>query len=303
LLYVLDSDENVAALHIDDLAAPIAPGTNLIGKVGIDQSTPNANEVVIKSGTVTMLTNALPVGSNAIGKIITPSFSASDSLQRPANTTPYAVNKSINCSVAVTAMSYTLKVVTLTAANTFAVGDRITVAGVNTGFTATNIDGNWTCKSGTNATTVVFDVTNQPTGTTPQTVSAGTIAKCFSFDVAGVVGGGVIISSISVTLPGAVMTGAVRCYVYTVQPSVLVDQATFTLLSANDIYRKDYFDLYPVTEGSGSDVTFASVRLWEIFKCEAADTRLYIRLAAEGAGTPASAGVVTLRITGVQLLG
>ena len=47
----------------------IAAGTNLIGKVGIDQVSANANEVVIKSGTVTAvtaITNALPAGTNAI---------------------------------------------------------------------------------------------------------------------------------------------------------------------------------------------------------------------------------------------
>jgi len=247
--------------------------------------------------------DALPAGTAAIGKVITPTFGVSDSVTRPANATPYAANNSINCSVAVTAMAYTLKVVTLTAANAFAVGDRITVAGVNTGFTATNIDGNWVCGAGTNATTVVFTVTNQPTGTTPQTITVGTIAKAMSFDVGGVVGGGIILSRISVCLPGVGMTGAIRVWVYTAQPTVLVDRATFTLLVANDAYRREYYDLYPITEGSGSDMTFASKPMWEEIKCEAADTRLYVRLAAEAAGTPASAGVVTVRLSGVQLLG
>jgi hypothetical protein len=50
----------------------ISAGTNLIGKVGIDQVSANANEVVVKSGTVTAvtaITNALPAGTNAIGKL------------------------------------------------------------------------------------------------------------------------------------------------------------------------------------------------------------------------------------------
>lgn len=50
----------------------IAAGTNLIGKIGIDQVTANANEVVVKSGTVTAvtaLTNALPAGDNNIGNV------------------------------------------------------------------------------------------------------------------------------------------------------------------------------------------------------------------------------------------
>jgi hypothetical protein len=245
----------------------------------------------------------LIAGTAAIGKVITPSFSTSDSVTRPANVTAYAANKSINCSVAVTAMSYTLKVVTLTANNAFAVGDHITVAGVNTGFTVTNIDGNWICKAGTNATTIVFDVTNQPTGTTPQTISVGTVAKCLSLDIAGVNGGAIILSRLSVALPGVGMTGAIRAWIYTVQPTVLVDQATFTLLAANDTYRKSYVDLYPITSGTGSDVCFAEWRGWEVIKPEATDTHIFLRLEAMAAGTPASAGVVTVRGAGVQLLG
>ncbi len=49
----------------------LTAGTNLVGKVSIDQVTANANEVVVKSGTVTAvtaITNALPAGTNLIGK-------------------------------------------------------------------------------------------------------------------------------------------------------------------------------------------------------------------------------------------
>ncbi|MCX6786837.1 MAG: hypothetical protein NTU85_03450 [Candidatus Kaiserbacteria bacterium] len=251
---------------------------------------------------------ALPAGTAAIGKIITPGFSVSDTLTRPANATPYAANKSINCSLTVTAVSYVAltKTVTLTCnGHPLAVNDRITVVGINAaGTTFTNIDGNWVV-SAADANTFSFVVASTPTGTTPQTglTVAGAVAKCLSFDVGGVAGGSVIISRISVALPGVAMTGAVRAWLYTTQPTVLADQVTFTLLVANDAYRKDYFDLYPVTEGSGSNGTFASARVWETFKCEAADTRLYLCLAAEAAGTPANAGVVTARIAGVQLLG
>ncbi len=55
--------------------ASIATGTNIIGRVGIDQATANANEVVVKSGTVTTvttltgITNALPAGTNLLGKV------------------------------------------------------------------------------------------------------------------------------------------------------------------------------------------------------------------------------------------
>jgi len=294
----------LAAILAKIIAGPAteAKQTALQALVGEVQANPTQNTLLARvkdllSGIV------LAAGANAIGKTITPSFSVSDSVTRPANTTAYAANKSINCSVAVTAMSYSGLTVTLTANNAFAVGDRITVAGVNSGFSATNIDGNWICKTGTNATTVVFDVLIQPTGTTPQTVSAGTIAKCMSLDLAGVAGAGVIISRISVALPGVGMTGSVRLWGYSAQPTVLVDQATFTLLVANDAYRRFYVDLYPVTSGSGSNMNFTEWVGWMVYKPEAADTRLYLRLETLAAGTPASAGVVTVRASGVQLLG
>jgi hypothetical protein len=76
-----------------------------------------------------------------------------------------------------TVMSYATKTVTLTANNDFNIGTRIKVAGINSGYTVTNIDGDWVCKTGTNATHVVFDVTSNPTGSTPQTASHGTIVR------------------------------------------------------------------------------------------------------------------------------
>jgi hypothetical protein len=297
----------LAAILAKLIAAPATEANQALIKAAVEAVTAKLSSDPATQTTLalikTAVEGAIPAGTNAIGKTITPTFSVSDSFTRPANSTPYAANKSMNCSVAVTALAYTLKVVTLTAANAFAVGDRITVAGCNTGFTVTNVDGNWICKTGTNATTVVFDVTSQPVGTTPQTITVGTIAKCLSLDIAGVLGGGIILSRISVALPGVAMTGAVRLWCYEVQPTVLVDQATFTLLSANDTYRKFYIDLYPVTSGSGSDMCFAEWIGWMEVKANAADTRLYFRLEAMGAGTPTSAGVASLRASGIQLLG
>lgn len=75
---VVSVDDNGATLTVDGTVAVSAvsgalpAGTNLLGKVGIDQVTANANEVVVKSGTltaVTSITNALPAGTNAIGKL------------------------------------------------------------------------------------------------------------------------------------------------------------------------------------------------------------------------------------------
>jgi hypothetical protein len=56
----------------------LGAGTALLGKVGIDQATANANEVVVKSGTVTAvtaITNALPAGEAMIGQVVGSSVS------------------------------------------------------------------------------------------------------------------------------------------------------------------------------------------------------------------------------------
>jgi hypothetical protein len=249
---------------------------------------------------------ALPVSLAVLPNTVIPTVVKSDTLVRPANTTAYAANKAVNCNVSVTAMDYSGLTVTLTAANAFSVGDYITVAGVNAGFSVTNVDGLWVCKAGTNGTTVVFDVAVQPTGTHPQTITVGTIAKLLSFDLGGVVGGGIILSEISLSLQGVAMTGAFRLYIYRQPTAVLVDQANFTILQANDVYRRDYYDFYPITEWTGatpSDVCFATIRLWEVFKCDPAYTRVFARLVAEGASTPVSGGIITVKMTALQLLG
>ena len=247
---------------------------------------------------------ALVASTAAIGSVITHSFSKADNIVRPANATPYTAQQSINCNVVVTALvSISGNTVTLTAANAFAVGDYITVAGVNGNFTnATNIDGNWVCIAGTNATTVVFVTALTPTGT-PATATHGTIAKLLAFDVGDAVGHSIILSELRVTLEGVAMTGALRAYLYTQQVGVLVDQSAFTVLIANYASRRDYYDLYPVTEGSGSDCTMATIRLWEDIVLDPADTHVFLRLVTEAASTPVSGGHVYARLTGVQLGG
>jgi hypothetical protein len=100
------------------------------------------------------------------------------SVTEPIAASGYARIEICNAALAsVTGMAYSTKTVTLKATNVYAVGDPIVVAGINTGFTVTNVDGTWVCKTGTNATDVVFDVTNQPVGTTPQTITVGTVTS------------------------------------------------------------------------------------------------------------------------------
>jgi hypothetical protein len=282
--------------------------TDIVGNAVVGVTREGAVCLATDTGTWYIVKSDLTLASYglSIGKASTSTFSATDNLTRPANSTPYAANKSINCDLTVTGIAYTLLAVTLTvgSGHGLVATDRITVNGVNSGASVSNVDGNWVIST-VDSTHITFNVLVQPTGITPQTglTITHTVAKMLSVDVAAGVGQGVILSRISVSLPGIGMTGAIRAYIYTQQTTVLYDQANFTLLTANDTYRRDYFDLYPVTESAGSDVCFASQRLWEVFKCDPADTRLYFRLVAEGAGTPTTSGVVTVRVNGIQLLG
>lgn len=87
----------------------------------------------------------------------------------------------------VTGMAHTGagKVVTLQAPNGFVIGETVVVAGVNSAFTVTNIDGSWVTQTGTDENQVVFTVTSEPVGTTPQTLNGGTIVgsgDCYILD-------------------------------------------------------------------------------------------------------------------------
>jgi hypothetical protein len=269
----------------------LSAGSAIIGKVGIDQTTPGTTNLVQVAG------------------VSNPSLSVSDSLYRPANSTPYAATpQSINMNGTITEVAYTGLVVTVKCtAHGLVTGDRITIAavdGAGSPVVFANINGNWTVTY-IDADHFRFTVSVQPTGSTPQTGLSltGAIAKCLSLDVGGIVGGGLFSGRLSVTLPGIAMTQAVRAWVYSKQPTVLVDQQAFTLLAANDTYRRDYFDLTPVTEASGSEITFARDITFHTLKCESDETKLYFRLASEGVGTPTSGGKVTLRMTEIQTLG
>jgi hypothetical protein len=69
---VVHVDDNSASLTVD-VGTALPAGTALIGKVGIDQATANANEVVIKSGTVTTVSTVTAVTSitNPVTTIVT----------------------------------------------------------------------------------------------------------------------------------------------------------------------------------------------------------------------------------------
>jgi hypothetical protein len=73
-----------------DTNVGIISGSNLIGKISIDQVTANANEIVVKS--------ALPSGTNVIGKTGYKLVKVSTSFNRPADTTTYAVGDAMTNS-------------------------------------------------------------------------------------------------------------------------------------------------------------------------------------------------------------
>ena len=248
--------------------------------------------------------NPLPVQiRTASGAAALPAneFSVSDTIVRPANTTAYAAQKAVNCSLTVTAGSYATKTVTLTSnGHPLAVGDRITVSGINNAYTWTNVDGDWVV-SAKATNTFSFVVTDTPTGVTPASGSvAAAVAKCLRFNVARAVGTGVLLLRASLACQGVAMTGPFRLYLYKAQQTALVDQATFTVLQANTTNRLARMDFYPETEGTGSDVTFAEVDSTVYLKADTADTYLYGRLVAEGASTPVASATITVKLAGVQ---
>lgn len=227
-----------------------------------------------------------------------------DSIVRPLNTTAYGAQQSINCNITVSAGSYDGLTVTLTSSgHTLSKGDAITVAGVNTGYTWANVDGNWIV-SAVDSTTFSFVVTSQPTGTTPATGSiTGCVAKMLKFSLGRSNGGIVSIRRVTVNMPG-VGVGALRLWLYNAPVSSIVDQAGFTILSANNLARVGYIDLYPVTEASGSS---SSIAIWQgelIVPCESTSTNIYARLEKEGTDNSVvsvSAGTIYVKVVGYQM--
>jgi len=240
-----------------------------------------------------------------IGKVQTPNFTDSDSFKRPNNTTDYADTDAMGINLTVTDIGYTLKTVTLTFAELhwLSAGDRITIAGVNTGATVTAIDGNWIVASAPTTSSITFDVTMQPTGTTPQTglTIANACAKMLSIALGGDMGSGWAITRLTLECPGIAMTGAIRAYMFSEQETALVDQATFSLLSGTSLL--DYFDFTPVVEGASSDMTFAMVRptAGNVYQSTDSANRLYFILVAKAASTPIVLAEIKLSISANRL--
>jgi hypothetical protein len=183
-----------------------------------------------------------------IGEIGGRCNSVADAFARPADVTAYTAKDVVGMKIVVTVMSYTLKVVTLTAVNTLAVGDRITVSGVNTGFTVTNIDGNWICEAGTDGTHVVFTVASQPVGTTPQTITVGNVARLGRLaNIFRVVNGSGYVTKVRLFTDLKTAVPQLRVHFYGSQIGAILDNGPFLLLWANRIARQGYVDLPALT--------------------------------------------------------
>jgi hypothetical protein len=183
-----------------------------------------------------------------LGEIGGKCTAVADAFARPADVTAYTAKDAVGMKVVVTALSYLLKVVTLTAANSLAVGDRITVSGVNTGFTVANVDGNWICGAGTDATHVVFTVTDQPTGTTPQTITVGNVARLGRLaNIFRVVNGSGYITKVRLFTDLKTAVPQLRVHFYGSQIGAILDNGPFLLLWANRVARQGYVDLPALT--------------------------------------------------------
>jgi hypothetical protein len=289
-------------------AADLAPILAILG------ATNGAAVVTDANGTIQQYLRGLVtlIASSSI----TQTFSVTDTIKRPNNATPYAANQAINSDLTVTEVSYSGLVVTVKAAGhglftgTDTTHNRVTIAGIDgqgAPVVFAHINGNWIATP-IDADHFSFTVAIQPTGTTPQTglTIAHAVSKMMSFDVGGVAGAGVLITSLKASLPGKAMTGAVRLYLDDTQVTVLVDATTYPLQIANQAYRKLYYDLNPITENASSDCTVAETNkdyVPTVVKCAAGDTHIYMRAVAEAAGTPTALGLLLVTMTGIKLLG
>ncbi len=79
-----------------------AAGTALIGKVGIDQATANANEVVLKAGTALAGKVGIDQATANANEVVVKAaaYAAKVSITRPADTTPYTANDVVGAAAA-----------------------------------------------------------------------------------------------------------------------------------------------------------------------------------------------------------
>jgi hypothetical protein len=267
----------------------IAAGSAIIGKVGIDQTTPGTTDSVTPKSTEVHLGQ---VGSNA-GKLTA-------TITRPANATPYAAKDVVAAAtLAVTGSAAgTGGVVRLTVASSAALvtGQAVTVAAVGG---TTEANGNWlvTVVDGTHVELIGSVFANAWT-------SGGTIQPMITLLNAGrLVGGSLWIDNVRRVTTDMNDIVAHRLWFYVAQVTQPADNAVFTLLAANTGTRAGYIDLpAQTTEGAGSDVTLAqniNDRLHII--CGAADRALYLVDEIYGAGyTPTTGATVTYTCTESQ---
>jgi hypothetical protein len=162
-----------------------------------------------------------------------------------------SVGNTPSSHVSVTGMSYASKTVTLHGSHNFLVGETVTVAGVNAGFSVTNVDGTWVLKTGTDTGVMVFDVTDQPVGATPQTLTAGTVTNLVQMRI----------SRGRQSAPGSAYTWAAM-----LSTNVYIDEGEYSSLTAatqmvvdasyDDILEGDMFAFDVIAAGTGASGLF-----------------------------------------------
>ena len=92
-------DTSVVTVGMDP-AAPLPAGTNIMGKMGIDQTTPGTTNGV-------QVNAALPAGTNSIGAVTNGGLVvAGGTVTRPANTTAYAAGQLVANSTTAGSVTY-----------------------------------------------------------------------------------------------------------------------------------------------------------------------------------------------------
>lgn len=220
---------------------------------------------------------------------------------RPANATQYTGGDAVApVTTSITAGTNTTPIVLTAATHGLATGDRVFIAGM-TGLT--NANG---IRKVTVLTVNTFSLQDEITGNNIAGNGAYGGAPTFQpilrfADVVPQNGGqGAIVSAKLQVRNIAVALGTFRLRFYTRAIAQIADNAAFTLLDANKLYRVGYVDLTILTTaGAGSDSSEVVALLDQPlpFTCEAGRADLFVQVEAIGAYTPAASDIIRVEVT------
>ena len=259
-------------------------GTNLIGKTGIDQTTPGTtNGVVINSGTVTTVSTITTVGAvTAITNALPAGTNLLGKTSIDQTTVGTTDSVTVKASAGIGSLTETAPSTDTGSSGLNGRLQRIAqnITALTSVFGASRVQATSTLVRPTNTT--AYAVANVINSTSPGVMTFSSLVTTNGY-------GAKIIQALLTTNQTACVAQC-RLYLYTVAPTAIADTSPFTLLYANAANEAGYIDFPPfITEGSGST---AAIAVWTDgleFICATNDVNLYGVLVTETIFTPASA--------------